>query len=279
MSRVNEQSWDALERKNRVKSGIATAAICVLMILLLLLFGFRPPFPPPPEEGLLIDFGNTESAFGPSNPSTRPESSPPPVQQVAEQSPSAFTDQSIEESVALPKPKPQPRPEAKPTEQVKPEPQPVQPVKEPEPEPKPVIDDRFVFSKDKHEFKSTSSSEGIREGSGNMGDPSGSKSDNYLGQSSGLGDKGISFGLAGRGMTSAPPTDNTHQEYGDIKVTIQVNQQGEVISATYSRQGSTITNRALIDKYVAYARKAKFNADANARDIQEGHITFKLTLR
>ena len=278
MSQSTSSSWDALERENRVRSGIATGTICALVLVLFFLFGFKTPFPPPEEEGLLIDLGTTQTGLGDVNPSAQPESSPPKITETAP-APTGVVDQQLEESVALPKPVKEKPVEKKPVEKPKPE-EPQKPVvKEPEPEPKPVIDERFVFNKEKHQFKSESGSEGNTQGSGNMGDPSGSKSDQYLGQNTGLGDKGISYGLAGRGLVAPPPTDNAHQEYGDIKVTIQVNKQGQVIDAQYSRAGSTITNRALIDKYVAYAKKAKFNADPNAAEIQQGHITFKLTLK
>jgi len=271
-------SWDILERENRVRSALATAGICALLLLLFFFLGFYTPYPPPAEEGLLVDFGNTATGFGQENPSTQPQAAAQPEAE-AQKSPDGAVDQNLEESVALPKPSEKKEPVKKPVEKPKPvqESKPV--VKEPEPDPKPAVDERFVFNKEKHDFKSNSGSQGNTKGSGNMGDPSGGKSDNYLGQNSGLGDKGISFGLSGRGMVGPPPTDNAHQEYGDIKITIQVNKNGQVIDAQYSRQGSTITDRALIDKYVAYARKARFNADPDAPDVQQGFITFKLTLR
>lgn len=276
MSQATTSSWELLERQNRVRSAISTTVLCGLLLVLFFLLGMYTPFPPPEEEGLLIDFGTTTAGFGENNPSSTP--APPPSAVEASAPTTGAVHQEIEESVALPKPAEEKSVQKKPDERPKPQEAKPTPVKEPEPEPE-RIDERFVFNKDKHQFKSTSASEGNTQGSDNMGDPSGGKSDQYLGQNTGLGDKGISFGLSGRGLVGPPPTDNAHQEYGDIKVTIQVNRQGQVIDAQYSRQGSTITNRALIDKYVAYAKKARFNADADAPEIQQGHITFKLTLR
>ncbi|MFT7589997.1 MAG: hypothetical protein ACI959_002219, partial [Limisphaerales bacterium] len=38
--------------------------------------------------------------------------------------------------------------------------------------------------------------------------------------------------------------------------------------------------RTLINQYIGYAKKAKFNKDSSASDIQQqGFITFKLTLK
>jgi len=271
--------WETLERENRVRSALATAAICALMVLLFFLLGFYTPYPPPAEEGLLVDFGTTATGFGQENPNTQPQPAPAQPETEEQKSPDGAVDQQFEESVALPKPAEKKEPVKKPVEKPKPVQETKPSVKVPQPDPKPAVDERFVYNKEKHDFKSNSGSQGNTQGSGNMGDPSGGKSDNYLGQNSGLGDKGISFGLSGRGMVGPPPTDNAHQEYGDIKITIQVNKNGQVTDAQYSRQGSTITDRALIDKYVAYARKARFNADPDAPEIQQGFITFKLTLR
>ncbi len=272
--------WEQLERMNRRKSAAVTALICLLLLLTLLLLGLRPPFPPPPEEGLMIDFGTTATGLGETNPRTQVQTPPPPTPAEAPDPVQGAAQQVLDESVALPPPKPDANPEPvkrpdKPQPQEAP-PTPPQPDPEPQPEP---IDERFVFKSDKHRFESSSGSEGNTQGPGNMGNPSGGSSGQYEGMASGLGDKGISFGLSGRGMVGIPPTDNAHQEYGDIRITIRVNQQGEVIFAEYSRQGSTITNRALIDKYVAFARKAKFNPDSKAPEVQQGHITFRLTLR
>ena len=112
-----------------------------------------------------------------------------------------------------------------------------------------------------------------------MGDPSGSESDNYLGENSGLGDQGISYGLGGRGMRSPPPTDENVPEYGFLQIEIRVDRQGNVVSAKVDRQNSTIVDAGLIARYERYALKALFQPKADAPATQVGFIRFAFQQR
>lgn len=275
MSAATTQSWEALEQANRRRSAAITALVCVLVFVLMLLFGFYKPFPPPEAEGILVDFGVTATGRGPRETAVRPEPTPPPPRTeavpVSEESPS----QELEESVALPEPeeeRPTPERETPPEPEPEPEPEVVE-------EPEPVIDERFVFDRDRFDFKDPGQSEGDTRPGGNMGDPSGSESDNYLGENSGLGDQGISFGLGGRGMRSPPPTDENVPERGYLQIEIRVDRQGNVTYAKVDRQKSTIVDAGLIARYERYARQASFQPKADAPPTQVGYIRFTFEQR
>ena len=275
MALANTAYWDALEQQNRRRSAALTGALCALLLVLMWFFGLYTPFPPPEAEGILVDFGTTLTGQGVVETSVSPKPTPPkPVAETApivEESPT----QDLEESVALPEPeKPKPQP-VKP-KPVEPEPEP-EPVVEPEPEP--VVDDRFLFNQDKFEFKDPGKSEGNTVPGGNMGDPSGSESDNYLGQSTGLGDKGISYGLGGRGMVGPPPTDNNVPESGYLQIEIHVDRSGKVFYAKVDRRNSTIVDAGLIARYERYAREATFQPKSDAPATQVGFIRFAFEQR
>jgi len=48
---------------------LATVVFHTAVLLLLLFFGFIAPFPPPQEQGILLDFGNSETGIGLEEPS------------------------------------------------------------------------------------------------------------------------------------------------------------------------------------------------------------------
>jgi hypothetical protein len=275
MSAATTQSWEALEQANRRRSAAMTALVCVLVFVLMLLFGFYKAFPPPEAEGILVDFGVTATGRGPRETAVRPEPTPPPPRTeavpVTEESPT----QELEESVALPEPeeeRPVPERETPPEPEPEPEPEVVE-------EPEPVIDERFVFDREKFDFTDPGQSEGDTRPGGNMGDPSGSESDNYLGENSGLGDQGIEYGLGGRGMRSPPTTDDDVPEYGYLQIEILVDPQGNVVSAKVDRQNSTIVDAGLIRRYEEHAMRAQFQAKPGAAPRQRGYIKFTFQQR
>jgi outer membrane biosynthesis protein TonB len=126
-------------------------------------------------------------------------------------------------------------------------------------------------------------SQGNTAGDGNMGDPSGSKSDNYLGKNTGLGSEGdgrgrIGTGLIGRKMNSIPPIVDNSNKTGKIIVKVNVGADGKVIKSDYVAQGSTITDSDLITKCINAAKKAKFTADEE-RDSDWGTLVFTFEIR
>ncbi|MGD9929308.1 MAG: cell envelope integrity protein TolA [Mangrovibacterium sp.] len=58
-----------------------TIVIHAIVLILLLLLGFFTPLPLPGEEGILVNFGNSEQGFGSEEPAPAPQKQSPPVVQ------------------------------------------------------------------------------------------------------------------------------------------------------------------------------------------------------
>jgi outer membrane biosynthesis protein TonB len=122
--------------------------------------------------------------------------------------------------------------------------------------------------------------EGNSQTTGNQGDPTGSVDSKNQGPGGGKG-AGISFSLDGRNVVGglAKPA-YTVNDYGDVVVTITVNQDGDVIAAVPGGKGTTTTDSRLWDAARKAATSAKFNrvTSADAPVYQKGTITYHFKL-
>ena len=66
-------------------------------------------------------------------------------------------------------------------------------------------------------------------------------------------------------------------ETGTVVVQISVSRSGNVVAAKYAK-GTTNTNPCLVEPAIATARKYKWQADANAPEIQTGFIVVNFKL-
>lgn len=96
--------------------------------------------------------------------------------------------------------------------------------------------------------------------------------------STGLGDSGIGYDLGGRKMVSTPTIVDKSQQTGKVAILVKVDRNGKVISATYSLKGSTTSDSYLVKIAKEAAMKAKFESDSNAPSEQTGRISFNFTL-
>ncbi|WP_430816295.1 hypothetical protein [Carboxylicivirga sp. RSCT41] len=119
-----------------------------------------------------------------------------------------------------------------------------------------------------------STSEGETGGSGNQGHVTGDpNSKNRTG--SGLGDKGVSFGLGGRKALSLPKPSHNINESGTIVVEIKVNRDGKVVSAVAIMKGSSLfNNREARRAAEEAARLSKFDLKNEAAYEQAGWIRY-----
>jgi colicin import membrane protein len=122
----------------------------------------------------------------------------------------------------------------------------------------------------------TEGSEGITEGSGNQGDINGSPDADRYDTGGGLGD-GISFGGLGsrRAVGSLPKPNMSGCEVTskiEVKVEIQVDQDGKVINAFVDF--ATYTDKCINDMVLEAAYKSKFSVDRNANYRQTGWIRY-----
>lgn len=267
MTTTGFKNWDELEEYNRKRSAIITGTIVAIVFLLFLWLGLFRPDPPPAAEGILVDFGETTIGLG-NIEASNSSAPPPPTPQPQPQETEVTETQEVEESVTIPD-----EVEKAPTP-VELESEPVQP--EPEPEP-PQPDPDALFDPSQFNF-GESGSEGNTQTGGNMGDPSGGESDNYLGQNSGLGDVGIASGLGGWGLSSID-LDNSHREAGVVMVQVELDDNGNVVSAKFVRRGSTIIDPAVYNQLIRDCqRTGKFKALGSSRQ-NVGIIKINLTIQ
>lgn len=107
----------------------------------------------------------------------------------------------------------------------------------------------------------------------------GAEISNNTGGTNGNNNGGVAANVPGRKFLSVPPISDSSQEIGTVVVKIKVNRQGDVIEAKFTSQGSTTTSTVLTSKAVAAAKKAKFNQELNAPEVQNGTMSFRFKVK
>ncbi|MBN1158426.1 MAG: energy transducer TonB [Bacteroidales bacterium] len=258
--------------------GIIGTLIIHNIILLILIFSFLAlPNRSSSEGALIINFGETETAGGLLEPAINnlPLSQPAAAQQ--EQSTEIVEDgiltQDFEEAPAVRKQEgntvTEKQPETRTAEK--------KPAAEQETaKPAPVVNPRALYSSRGASASESGSSEGIYQGSGNMGDPQGApESDDYT---FGLGGSSIGFSLDGRNPIFLQKPEFSVYTEGIIVVEITVDRNGTVISATPGIKGSTLVDNTLYAAVRKAALESKFNVKNDARERQIGTITYHFKL-
>lgn len=269
----------------RSKKGLfGTIVFHAGLLAFAILFGFATPLPLPEEEGILINFGTDDFGAGDEEPmysEISEESTPPPQEVVTPvESTEEIISQDFEEAPVVAE-KPQEKPQDIKQEEIITPKEEVKLVVEeqappPEPEP-PKVNERALY-KGRKDTDATGS-EGITQGEGNQGSPTGSPdSDNYAkGLSTGGG--GIDFSLDGRNRVSLPKPEYNAQVSGTIVVRIRVDREGKVISAEPGYKGTNILDENLLEAARKAALKARFNAKSDAAYTQAGTITYHFVLQ
>ena len=249
-----------------------------LILVILLQMAFRTPLPLPAEQGILVDFGNSDTGFGEFEP---PMGDPAPVQSqpatsTANQLEQQTLTQDVEESTALPS-NPQPRERPRETTRETPRetqnetPRDTPPVEATRPAER-TVDARAMYP-GRGDASSTATSQGEAGGQGNQGVPTGAPNVHVYGEGIDVGG-----GLAGRGVVGGLPKPAYNvQEQGVVVVSITVDRDGNVTEATSGARGTTTLNRVLLDAAERAARQTKFSRNPNVVE-QKGTIsyTFKL---
>jgi len=124
---------------------------------------------------------------------------------------------------------------------------------------------------------SKSTSQGVTFGSGNQGVPQGSANVDRYGPGGGIGD-GVSFSLDGRTAQLLPKPDFIGNEDGKVVVTVTVDKSGRVTKAVPGVKGSNTANPELLAAAKKAALEARFNVDGNASSFQTGTITYRFVL-
>jgi len=289
-----EQSF----RNRKVSKAIAATVLFHALLLLILFFTVLQEPNPPLEElsgGTTVNFGTDDAGTGNEqpftyNPGTTASSATAPSQATpVESAPEkVLTEETDENTAAVPKAEDKPKPKVNEKAVFKKHqktntPQPTTTTTAtaaPTPEPQPKPDAKALFSKGAYGTPNHSKSDGTGGGQGDQGKPNGDPySHNYLGDGDGKGD-GPGHGdlkggarLTGRKNTALPSPGQCSSQ-GSVVIAIKVDKNGKVIDATFKRFSSTAVDDCNINNALIAARKATFNPDPNAPDVQEGTITY-----
>ncbi|MBA7515786.1 hypothetical protein ES705_07829 [subsurface metagenome] len=289
------------------KRGIAGTLIFHLGLVILFIFsGLITPLPLPEEEGILINFGTSNEGEGFIEPSATLQ-----TQAVEQQKPipsettiqSGKTEkeiltQDIEEAPAIEsKALEEEREKEEELERQRLEKiererlEEIERQRQEELERQRIIEEqkriqeitdrtRNALSNNRNNADNAATGEGKTTGQGNQGSETGSvNSDNHSSGISGLGDKGISYSLAGRTPQSLPKPEYNYQAEGIVVVEVTVNRNGNVTKATAGVKGSTTLDNNLLKAAQKAALAAKFDRKPNAAAFQKGTITYHFLLQ
>lgn len=260
--------WNNKDRRR----GLIGTILFHLALLLMFLFLGLTYYEPKPEDGIIINFGNSETGMG--NEANEAVSPPEVVETpVVEQQQTLTQDvveaPTIETSTEKPKPKPK--------EEKEPEPKP----KEPE---KPKPSDQLSKLLDNVE-NSQSGGEGVEDGPGDQGDPDGDpNSPNRVGGASGGGTGSAGDGnylLGNRLALQKPLPDpcSSNNVVGRVVVKIYVDRNGNVSRAIPGEKipggkATTTANSCLYERAKSAAMRTKWQGDSEAPTLQIGYIVY-----
>lgn len=287
------------ESKKNIQAGSYTAVVCILMLVIFIFVKWGMPPGPPPivDEGIEVNLGNSDAGLGNDQPFEPGEPAPasqqtayvPPKAEVAKEDVKDIeTDDKDEDAPVIKKP-----PVAKPEATKVPEKEVVKskPVKNPTPAETPAP----PVPRAKAVFKGVNGSgtggneattykkggnEGIAGGNGDQGRAGGNPdSKNYTGGGRGNSGIAIKSGLSGRSFTRIHSYTDDFNENATVAVDIKVDQNGNVISASYQPRGSTTSESFFKEKAVEIVRKSKLNSNPNGPDEQTGTVLVKFKVR
>ncbi len=260
-------------KKNKIAAIIGTVIFHAILLTCLFLFGLTTPLPLPGEEGVEVNLGYSDQGTGLIQPDESAPALPenPPPQASNEQEENIIT-QDVEETSAIEKPKE--KEDVRKEENIT---KPVETTKQTDPEPvpeKPQVNPRALYK-----GKSNNTNQGGQEGEtgqpGDQGDPYGSKDvTNHEGMGGDGNGNGISYNLGNRIVLSLPKPEYDSKDQGKVVVTIQVNRQGNVISAVPGAKGTNISDQQLWKVAKQAALRSTFSPDPDAPEIQIGTITY-----
>ena len=248
--------------KNKQKAIIGTIMIHIVLLVCFIFMGLTYQIPPPAEEGISINFGYQDFGSGSVQPKMIVEEKKISPQITVSNSPviEKIITQDIEATPTVkPKKIENKNNEVKKIEDKKSD---------------PIVNTKALYTGKK---QNNINSQGINKEQGNQGLKDGSQNSNiYNGLSNGT--NGIAFQLGGRTIAKIKKPIYDSQQQGKVVVTIRVNRNGNVISASPGAKGSTTTNTYLYAKAKEAALKTTFEANLKAPEIQVGTIIYNFKL-
>ncbi len=256
--------------KNRRKGIIGTVLFHIVLLVLFLMFGLKYT-EPKPEDGIVINFGNSETGFGHQDDGAPTTQTPTPAKpQTETQETQAQDDNPIQTQDAVEAPSV----ESQKTSQTKKVDEPE--VKEPE-KPKPSSELEKMLQNVK---SSKTGGEGDKKGAGDQGRADGDKkSHNRVGGGQGGNGGGGNYQLGGRMAMAKPLPEYNCTDEGRVVVKIYVDRNGKVTSAFPGDRipngaKTTTASKCLFNKAKAAALKTTWQADADAPSLQVGYIVY-----
>ena len=248
-------------KHNKRKALVGTLLFHLGLVVCFIFLGLTYQIPPPPEEGITINFGFDDVGDGIEQVEQTSEEKVEVTPEIVENTAMVedVSTQNVEESPSV----------VEQEEDVKKE---VQEVEEKKTEP--TIDTKALYPGKK---ENTASSQGDSQGDGDQGKEDGDPNASSF-SGGGIGTNGVSYQLGGRTIAQIIKPKNESQQQGKVVVTIRVNRNGKVISATPGAKGSTTTNAYLFSKAKSAALKTTFEPNSSAPEIQIGTIVYNFTL-
>ena len=269
---------------------IWTTLYHAIVLLILIFFGFRYPHPPPEDEGILVNFGTSETGLGSVEPAgdefqggedltpeiTEVITPVVPQKQTATSQVAEKLVQDIEETPVKEK-----KPTAEEIRQKELERQKQEELrKQREEEERRLAQQKRLQKLGESAFGTagvgkTEGSEGITSGSGNQGVVGGTPGAENYGDGGGLGSGRYGLGdRKARGTLPEPILSgcNVTQRIV-VRVQINVDQEGNVVGSPRVIE-STFQDDCIYKAVIEAASRAKFNADPKAGFRQQGWIRY-----
>lgn len=248
-------------KHNKRKALVGTILFHLGLLVCFIFLGLTYQIPPPPEEGITINFGFDDMGSGIEQMEQISDQKVDVAEEIVENSPIVedVSTQDLEETPSV----------IEQAEETKKEAQEVE-----EKEAEPTVDTKALYPGKK---QNKANSQGDSQGNGDQGSEDGDPNANAF-SGGGIGTDGISYQLGGRTIAQIIKPKNESQQQGKVVVTIRVNRNGKVISASPGAKGSTTTNAYLFSKAKSAALKTSFEANSNAPEIQIGTIVYNFTL-
>jgi protein TonB len=262
------------------KKSMKITVILHLIILLLLFYVGMTYMDPPVEQGIAVNFGTTDTGTGRIQPtkaikSAPKETTPPPVTQPKTEIKEEVVTQDIEDAPVIKKEETKP---VQKEEVVKEEPKKEKPV-EPDPAPdKKTTDALSSLINGPKSDGTEKGGEGNDDTPGDKGNPDGDpNARSYYGNGKGLDGDG-NYLLGGRKALNKEKFVQECNEAGTVVVSIEVDRNGKVTSATAGVRGTTNNSKCLLDPAKRAAMATRFNSDSKAPAKQIGKIIYKFSL-
>ncbi len=268
-----------LDTKHKKKSMTITVILHVIILILLFYVGMTY-LDPPPESGIAVNFGTTDTGSGNIQPteaikSAPKQSEPEPVTQPKSEIKEEVVTQDSEDAPVIKKEETKKEQKETPVKE--------KPKKDPpkKPDPKPDKSTSDALSSLINGPKSdgvAKGGEGNDDTPGDKGNPNGDpNAQSYYGTGKGLDGDG-NYLLGGRKALNKEKFVQDCNEAGTVVVSIEVDRNGKVISATAGVRGTTNNSRCLLEPAKRAALATRFNSDDKAPAKQIGKIIYRFRL-